>query len=53
MTKPTGKAKKRAAPKKDRAWFEQKVAEMKAELDKLPADRQELMKRRLDRERVR
>jgi hypothetical protein len=27
--------------KKDRAWFGQKVAELKAQLEKLPADRQE------------
>lgn len=40
MTKRTGKAKKKAAPKKDRAWFERKVSELKADLEKLPADRQ-------------
>jgi hypothetical protein len=39
MKKRTGKAKTKAAPKKDRAWFERKVAELKAELEKLPADR--------------
>jgi hypothetical protein len=38
MKKRTGKA-KRAAPKKDQAWFERQVAELKAELEKLPADR--------------
>jgi hypothetical protein len=31
----------RAAPKKDRAWFERNVAELKAEAEKLAADRQE------------
>lgn len=41
MTKRTGEAKKRAAPTKDRAWFERKVAETKAEAERLPADRQE------------
>jgi hypothetical protein len=41
MAKRAGKAKKKAAPKKDRAWFEGKVAELKAEIEKLPADRQE------------
>lgn len=48
MKKRTGRPKK-AAPKKDRAWFEQKVAELKAELEKLPADRQEQFKRELKR----
>jgi hypothetical protein len=41
------KAKTKAAPK-DRAWFEQKVAELKAELEKLPKDRQEQLKRELE-----
>ena len=50
MTKRTGKAKKKAAPKKDRAWFERKVAELKTELEKLPADRQEQLKRELEDE---
>jgi hypothetical protein len=45
-----GKPKKKAAPKKDRAWFERKVAELKAELEKLPADRQEQFKRELEKE---
>lgn len=39
MKKRTGNAK--TGPKKDRAWFEQKVAELKTELEKLPVDRQE------------
>ena len=46
----TGKAKKTAAPKKDRVWFERQVAELKAELEKLPADRQEQLRRELDEE---
>ena len=49
MTKRTGKPKKRA-PKKGRAWFERKVAELKAEAEKLPADRQEQLKRALNSE---
>lgn len=43
-----GKPKKKAA--KDQAWFERKVAELKAELDKLPADRQEQLRRELEDE---
>jgi hypothetical protein len=31
-----------------RAWFERKVGELKAELEKLPADRQEQLKRELE-----
>jgi hypothetical protein len=49
MKKRTGKAKK-TGPKKDRAWFERKVAELKAELDKLPADRQEQLRREFEAE---
>lgn len=33
---------------KGQAWFERKVAELKAELEKLPADRQEQLKRELE-----
>jgi hypothetical protein len=40
-----------APPKKDRAWFELKVAELKTELEKLPADRQEQLKRELEEEK--
>jgi hypothetical protein len=47
-TRTAGRSKKKAAPK-DRAWFERKVAELKAELDKLPADRQEQLTRELER----
>jgi hypothetical protein len=47
MAKRAGKAKKKAAPKNDGAWFRRKVAQLKAELDKLPADRQEQLKQDL------
>ena len=50
MKKRTGKAKK-TVPKKDGAWFERKVAELKTELEKLPTDRQEQLNRELDKER--
>lgn len=40
MAKRTEKATK-VTPKKDRAWFKRKVAELKTELEKLPAERQE------------
>jgi hypothetical protein len=59
--KPARKAKKKATPKKpaarkakgtkaekkDRAWFQRKVAALKTELEKLPTDRQEQLKREL------
>lgn len=48
MKKRTGKSKK-AAPKKDRTWFEQKVAELKSELEKLPADRQQRLLKNLEK----
>lgn len=35
-------------PKKDRAWFERKVAELKTALEKLPADRQAELKKELE-----
>jgi hypothetical protein len=47
MKKRTGKAKK-TAPKKDGAWFERKVAELKTELEKLPADRQEQLRHEIE-----
>ena len=47
MSKRTDKPKKKAAPKKSAAWFRQKVAELKADLEKLPADRRELLRREL------
>ncbi len=50
MTKRTGKAKKKVAPMKDGAWFERKVAELKAEAEKLPADRQKQLRRVLEGE---
>jgi hypothetical protein len=47
MAKRRGKAKK-ASPKMDQAEFQRKVAELKAELEKLPADRQEQFGRKLE-----
>ena len=41
-----GKSKTKAAPRNDRAWFERKVAE----LDNLPAERQEQLRRELEAE---
>jgi hypothetical protein len=49
MRKKTSKTKPR--PKQDQAWFEREVAELKAKLEKLPADRQEELKRKLEQER--
>jgi hypothetical protein len=46
--KANGQGEEESAPKKDRAWFERKVAELKTELEKLPADRQEQLRRELD-----
>jgi hypothetical protein len=40
---------KKAAPK-DREWFERKAAELRAELEKLPRDRQDQLRRELDKE---
>jgi hypothetical protein len=51
MAKRTGKAAKKAAPKQDRAWFERKVAELKAELENLPAERQEQLRPELEEEK--
>jgi hypothetical protein len=34
--------------KRDQAWFERKVAELKAALEKLPAERQEELMRELE-----
>ncbi len=43
-----GRMKKRTGkPKQDPQAFERKVAELKAELEKLPADRQEELRREL------
>ena len=41
------KPKKKAAAKPDQGWFRRKVAELKAELEKLPADRQAQLSREL------
>ena len=35
-------------PQKDRAWLERKVAELEAELEKLPTDRQAELKKELE-----
>jgi hypothetical protein len=43
----------RTKAKPDQAWFEQKVAELKTALEKLPADRQEQLQRELERDRER
>ena len=48
MRKTTGKTKTR--PKRDQAWFERKVAELKAALEKLPADRREQLERELEKQ---
>ena len=48
MRKNTGKTRAKAKP--DRAWFERKVAELKAELERLPADRQEQLRWELEEE---
>jgi hypothetical protein len=50
MTDRTGKERKKSAPMSDRAWFERKVAELKTELEKLPAGRQEQLRRELEAE---
>jgi hypothetical protein len=42
--------KKKAAAKKDRVWFERKIAELKTEVGRLPADRQEQLRRELEGE---
>ena len=47
MKKRTGKAKK-TAPNKDREWFERKVSELRTEMEKLPPDRQEQLRRELE-----
>jgi len=47
MTKRTGQQKKMTMPRPDKAWFERKVAELKAEAEKLPADRREQLMREL------
>ena len=50
MAKLAGNATNKAAPKMDRAWFERKVAELRTELEKLPADRQEQLRREQETE---
>jgi hypothetical protein len=46
VKKRTAKAKK-AKPKQDQVWFEQKVAELGAKLNKLPPARQEQLEQDL------
>ena len=41
-------AKKHRPRMKDRAWFEQKVAELKTKLEKLPTDRKEQLAKDLE-----
>jgi len=41
----------KTGPKKDRAWFERRVAELKTELKKLPVDRQDQLRRELETEK--
>jgi hypothetical protein len=40
----------KAEPKRDWTWFERTVAELKTELEKLPADRQEELMRELEKQ---
>jgi hypothetical protein len=51
VKKRTDKPKKTAAPKKDRAWFESKVAALRTELEKLPAHRQKQLELELKQEK--
>ncbi|MGA2143987.1 MAG: hypothetical protein ABSH49_03380 [Bryobacteraceae bacterium] len=53
MRERSSEAKSPRALKKDQAWFERKVAELKTELGKLPADRQEQLRRELEEEKER
>jgi len=48
MTDRITDVKSSAATEKDPAWFNRKVAELKAELEKLPAERQEQFERELN-----
>lgn len=43
-------SKTKAVTAKDREWSERKVAELKAELEKLPPNRQEELRRELETE---
>lgn len=44
------KTKAAPKPKRDDAWFEQQIAELKADLEKLSVDRREQFERELDRD---
>lgn len=50
MTKKQQDSKSLQEALKDVEWFERRVAELKAELDKLSPNRQELLRRELDEE---
>lgn len=41
---------KKTETEKDRDWLQRKVAELKSELEKLPVERQEQLRRELDSE---
>jgi hypothetical protein len=49
MRKKTARTKAKS-PQRDHAWFERKVAELKAALEKLPADRREQLERELKKQ---
>jgi len=49
MAKRITKVKRTVPSKEDRAWFERKVAELKTDLEKLPEDRQEQLKREMEK----
>ena len=40
---------KEQKPRKDSAWFRRKVAELKREAERLPVDRQERLKKEIER----
>jgi hypothetical protein len=46
----TAKARQENRAAEDRKWLERTVADLKAELEKLPADQQEQLRRELERE---
>jgi hypothetical protein len=48
--KRTVKTKAAPKPKRDQAWFERKVAELKAAIDKLPENRQEAFRQKLEQD---
>jgi hypothetical protein len=50
MAKRSRRATKKTTLTLEREWFERKVAELKAEVENLPADRQEELTRKLREE---